>query len=262
VEREMEEELRFHIRMRAALNAQTGMPQDQASLEASKRFGNLGAIKEYCRDFRGGGLVETFLADLRYGARMLAKSWVFTSVAVLTLGLGVGANSAIFSAVNGMLLRPLPFDDPERLAIVRTNYHGALTKVTSWKDFEDWQQQNSVFEQMAAYTSGGSTLTGSGEPIRIPNAAAREGFFEAFRLRPIRGRLFSPEDFTPNSGQVAVLGQGFWKEKFGADPAIIGQTVILNGNATTVIGVVPDRFTPILGQVSIWHPFGRTDEYR
>src|SRR5215471_14628396 len=177
VEREMEEELRFHLRMWAALNAQAGMPQDQAHMEASKRFGNLGAIKEYCRDFKGGGLVETFLADLRYGARMLAKSWVFTSVAVLTLGLGVGANSAIFSAVYGMLLRPLPFDDPDRLAIVRTNYHGALTRVTSWKDFEDWRQQNGVFDQMAAYTKGGGgvTLTGKGEPVRISSAANGEG---------------------------------------------------------------------------------------
>src|SRR5262249_34947171 len=180
VEREMEEELRFHLRMRAALNAQAGMPSDQARIEAYKRFGNLGAIKEYCRDFRGGGLVETFLADLRYGARMLAKSPVFTAVAVLTLALGVGANSAIFSAVNGMLLRPLPFDEPDRLAIVRTNYHGALTRVTSWKDFDDWRQ-NSIFDQMAAYTAGGgSTLTGTGEPERVASASTGQGFFELF----------------------------------------------------------------------------------
>src|SRR5262245_28797407 len=262
VEREMEEELRFHMRMRAALNAQAGMPQDQARLEASKRFGILGAIKEYCLDFKGGGLVETFVADLRYGARMLAKNWVFTSVPMFTLALGVGVNSAIFSAVNGMLLRPLPFDDPDRLAIVRTNYHGALTKVTSWKDFEDWQQQNGAFEQLAAYTRGGSTLTGAGEPIRIPNVAAGEGFLEVFRVGPILGRLFSPEDFTPNAGRVAVIGQGFWKEKFGADPAIIGRSLTLNGRSTTIIGVMPDRFTAVLGQVGIWHPFGRSDENR
>jgi putative ABC transport system permease protein len=262
VEREMEEELRFHMRMRAALNAQAGMPPDQARLAAARRFGNLGAIKDYCRDIKGGGLVETFLADLRYGARMLMKSPVFTAVAVLTLALGVGANSAIFSAVDGMLLRPLPFDEPDRLAIVRTNYHGALTRVTSWKDLEDWRQQNGVFEQMAAYTYGGITLTGIGEPARIPNAATGQGFFEVFRISPILGRLFSPEDFTPNSPQVAVLGQGFWNQEFGADPAIIGRTLVLNGKDTTVIGVVPDRFTAIMGQVSIWGPFGRPEEDR
>jgi len=260
IEREMEDELRFHMRMRAALNARSGMAPGEASLEASRRFGNLGAIKEYCRDIKGGGIVETFLADLRYGARMLIKNPVFTVVAVLTLGLGVGANSAIFSAVNGMLLRPLPFEDPDRLTIVRTNYHGALTRVTGWKDFEDWRQQNTVFEQMAVYTTGGSTLTGMGEPERTPSVATGQGFFELFRVNAILGTLFTPEDFTPNSTHVALLGQGFWKDKFGGDPAIIGRTLVVNGEDTTVVGVVPDRFGSFLGKISIWHPFGMPED--
>src|SRR5258708_33260548 len=126
VEREMEEELRFHLRMRSALNREAGLPPEEARGQAAKSFGNLSVIMERCRDIKGGGLVETILSDLRYGARMLAKSPIFTAVAVLTLGLGVGANSAIFSLVNGVLLRPLPFDGADKLVRVYTKNDAGL----------------------------------------------------------------------------------------------------------------------------------------
>src|SRR5262249_35583349 len=174
---------------------EAGMSPEEARRQASKSFGNLSVIEERCRDVKGGGVVETVLADLRYGVRMLARSPIFTAVAVVTLALGVGANSAIFSVVNAVLLRSLPFDEPGRLVRVESTLEdGSLIPVASWKDFIDWRDQNHVFEQIAAFTSDNDSLTGSDGPERIDTADVSAGFFELLRVNPILGRTFSPDD--------------------------------------------------------------------
>jgi predicted permease len=265
LERDMDEELRFHLRMRAAQNLESGMSPDQARRLASKRFGNLALIKDYCRDIKGGGIVETFLADLRYGIRMLAKSPIFTAVAVLTLALGIGASSAIFSVVNAVLLRSLPFEEQDRLVRVYTTaFGGALTKVTSWEDLADWREQNDVCEQLAAFSSGSEPLTGAGQPEQVPTGYAGDGFFQVFRVNPILGRTFSPDECVRGSGtgSVLILGEGFWKQRFGSDPNVIGQSLAVDGLSTTVIGVVPDRFDTVVGQAGIWLPFKSREQPR
>src|SRR5262249_44410338 len=158
----------------------------------ARALGPIQQIKEECRDTRGVRLIQELWQDLRYGTRMLSKNPVFTAIAVLTLGLGVGANSAIFSVIDAVLLRPLWFKEPERLARVYTTaFNGVLTKVTSRKDFADWQQQNDVFEQLAIYSYDGNTITGTGEPRQVESADAGPGFFELFGISPLQGRTFT-----------------------------------------------------------------------
>jgi len=232
------------------------MPPDQAVRAAGRTIGPVLRIKEECRDARKIRLIQEFWQDLRYGARMLRKSPVFTAVAVLTLGLGVGANSAIFSVIDAVLLRPLTFREPDRLARVYTTaFNGVLTKVTSKKDFDDWQQQNDVFEQMAIYGYDGNTITGIGEPRQVDSADAGPALFELFGVSPLLGRTFAPEEYAPNGHRVLLLGEAFWKQQFGSDPNILGRSLVVDGYEATIVGVMPDRFELLVGEVQMWLPF-------
>jgi putative ABC transport system permease protein len=265
VERDMEEEMNFHIRMRAALNAESGMPGDEARRQASRSFGNVDLVKEYSRDFKGGGMLETTLKDLGYGLRMLRKSPAFTVVAVLTLGLGIGANSAIFSVINGILLRPLPFDEPDRLVRVYATAGANVIEVTSFKDLDDWREQNDVFEQLAIFSGDNDSLGGPDGPESTDTADVSPGFFEMLRVKPILGRTFSDADkpghrMDPNypitgADGVVILGEHFWRQRCGSDPSILGTTLTVDGYPSTVIGVVPDGFETLVGHAQLWFPY-------
>jgi putative ABC transport system permease protein len=181
--------------------------------------------------------------DLRYGARMLWKQPGFTLIAVLTLALGIGATSTIFSFVNGILLRPLPYQDPARLVLLdETSSKRGGSFGVSFPNFLDWRAQNQVFTSIAAYGNGGYTLTGSGEPEQLSGGQISYDTFEILGVAPILGRSFHAEEDQPDQDQVVILSYGLWQRRFGAKPEIIGQTISLNNRPRTVIGVMPPGF--------------------
>src|SRR5262252_1993784 len=197
--------------------------------------------------------MQTLLQDLRYGARILLKQPVFTLIAVLTLGLGIGANTAIFSLVNAVLLRSLPFSEPERLVWTWGEFSGGNRASTSPPDFLDYRAQNRSFEELAATYFNSFNLTGAGEPERIVGSSVTANFFQALGVRLVQGRAFLPEEERSSPAQVAIIGQGLWQRRFGGDPQIIGKTIQLDGRSHTVVGVAPDA-TRVLQEAEIWTP--------
>jgi putative ABC transport system permease protein len=201
--------------------------------------------------------MQTLWQDLRYGARMLMKSPGFTLVAVITLALGVGANTAIFTVINAALLRPLPYEDAERLVVVATTMRRDTVEVrsASYPDFVDWRDQNTVFERIAAQTSTSFTLTGGAEPERVNGELVSADYFPLLRARAAMGRTFLPEeDRTPDTHRVALVGYGLWQRRFGGGSALLGQTIQLNDGNYTVVGVMPEGFRGVSDDAEIWLP--------
>ncbi|HEX5083500.1 MAG TPA: ABC transporter permease, partial [Blastocatellia bacterium] len=241
IEQEMDDEMRFHLLMRTRENIERGMRPDEAEREARRRFGNVGRIKDLARDIKGGGFMETLLQDLRYGARMLMKNPGFTLVVVITLALGIGANTAIFSLVNGVLLRPLPYAEPERLVRVFENFKKrnlSFAGLTA-PGFLDWRAQQTVFEDIAAYQAIGFDLTGEGESRRVLGMRASAGFFSLLRIRPALGRGFTAAEDIFGKGQVVMLSHRFWRERFNGANEALGKSLTLNGAAYMIVGVLP-----------------------
>ncbi|HKQ90358.1 MAG TPA: ABC transporter permease [Blastocatellia bacterium] len=191
--------------------------------------------------------------DLRYGARMLLKQPVFTMIAVLTLALGIGANTAIFSLVNAVLLRPLPFAESERLVWTWGEFSGGNRASTSPPDFLDYRAQNRSFEELAAMLFRSFNLTGSGDPDRVVGSMVTANFFQALGVKLVQGRAFLPEEERSGPAQVAIIGQGLWRRRFDGDPQIIGKTITLDGRSHIVVGVAPDA-TRVLQEAEIWTP--------
>jgi len=183
----------------------------------------------------------TFFQDLRYALRMLRKNTGFAAVAVLTLALGIGANTAIFSVVNAVLLRPLPYPEPSRLVFLSEWSEQIPDMSISMANFNDWRAQNKVFESMVPFQNDNVVLTGRGEPERVRLRRITAGFFPTLGVKPIVGREMTPEDDKAGAAPVAMLAEGFWERRFGKDPGIIGQKVILDAETFTVIGVLPGR---------------------
>ena len=188
--------------------------------------------------------MDKLLQDLRYSARMLAKKPVFTAVALLTLALGIGANSAIFSVVNAVLLRPLPYTDPERLVMLFHSYPTANLPraAVSPGGFMDYREQANSFEQLTAFQGQGVNLTDGDEPERIQGMSVSANFFETLGVNPLKGRGFSPEEERPGNNSVVILSHGLWQRRFGSDPSILDRTLMLNGTPYSVIGVLPATF--------------------
>jgi predicted permease len=243
IEQDMEEEMRFHLRMRTRENIERGMRPEEAEREARRRFGNVGHIKDLGRDIKGGGFMETLRQDLRYGARMLMKNPGFTLIAVITLALGIGANTAIFSVVNAVLLRPLPFKEPDRLmAIFETRLPQFQEMSLSPGNFLDWKEQNTVFERLVAYRSASFNLIGTGDPQRLPGISVTEGFLALLGAQPRLGRDFSPEEYQREHANVVILSHWLWERRFGGDPKVLGQEITLDGRNYTIVGVMPATF--------------------
>jgi predicted permease len=203
--------------------------------------------------------METLLQDIRYGIRMLAKNPGFTAIAVLTLALGIGANTAIFSVVNAELLRPLPFRDPAqlvRVASANARIH-TVSGAVSYPDFADWRSQNHVFQDMAAYTDSSFALTGIEQPAHLQAATVTAGMFNLLGTLPELGRGFGPED-DESHHHVVILSHSLWKERFGGDPQIIGRVITLDNSAYTVVGVMPASFQYLLQREApaLWSSFG------
>src|ERR1041384_6873453 len=203
--------------------------------------------------------MTTFLYDIRYGFRMLLKHKGFTVVAIATLAMGIGANTAIFSLVNGVLLRPLPFPNSDRIIYFegKNPAAGITDSNISYLDFTDWSQQGDLFASSAAYWTGNADLSGDGaEPEAVPRAGVTIGFFSVLGVQPVLGRAFIPEDDKPASfnegrGAVAIISDGLWKRRFGSDPGIVGKQVRMKSIPLTVIGVMPPGFE-YPEQTQIW----------
>lgn len=242
---DIDEELRLHLEMETEANVGRGMPPEEARRAALRSFGNLGSVKERAYEVRGGGMLETLAQDVRYGARVLAKNSGFTAVAVLTLALGIGANTAIFSVVNELLLRPLPFPDAERIVMLwelRVTPEGTQPNTTSRFNFQGWREQSTAFEAMAAFSDQRLGLTGGGEPEEISVQFTTPELFRVLGVEPILGRGITGEDARPDAPDVAVLSHGLWQRRFGGDPQLIGKAITLNGAPFTVAGVLPPGF--------------------
>ena len=208
--------------------------------------------------------MNSLLQDLRYAVRQLRKSLGFTAVAVITLALGIGANTSIFSVVNGALLRPLPFKDPDRLVRVwhvppAKSFPGMTTFAVSAANYLDWERQNHVFEGIAIYSFHGFTLTGSDKPEQVDACSATSGFFSTLGVQPMLGRLFLPEEDQPGHADVVVLSHRFWQEHFGSNPGVVGHNIKMDGRSILVAGVMPASFQfPEFAQM--WTPMAWTDQ--
>jgi putative ABC transport system permease protein len=194
--------------------------------------------------------------DLRYGARLLVRQPAVTLIAVLTLAIGIGANTALFSAVDAVLLRPLPYPDPDRLVLVweKRPAEGVMDNVVSPADYLDWARLNTVFSAIAAQIQTTVDLTGHGEPVRLFVGAVSPAFFDVLGIRPALGRTFRPEEAIEGQHHVVILSDGTWRRRFGADPAIVGRTIELNGVSWDVVGVLPAAFEFPDKSIEAWMP--------
>ena len=255
VERELSDEIRFHLEKLIEVNVARGMSVNDARYAALRELGGVEQIKQECRDVRRVNYLEDLIQDLRYGLRMLAKSPGFAVVAVLTLALGIGANTAIFSILNPVILRPLPYKDPGRLGVlwtdnVRQNLH---EERTSYPNFEDWRKQNHVFEDMAFCSSFTVNLTGEDQPERIVAARVTSNLFSMVGVSPILGHSFTPED-EARANRVLVLSHGLWQRRFGSSDEVLGKRLEIDGAPAVVIGVMPALFQLPGSDVQFWEP--------
>ena len=234
-ENELEDELRFHLERQTDKYVKSGMSESEALRRVRLEFGGLDQVKNECREARGISFVETLVQDLHYSARTLLHSPAFTACAVLTLALGIGANTAIFSVVNTVLLNPLPYPNPQELLATRQN--------ESLPNLEDIQRQTSSFANSGGINISPMDFTGNGEPVRVHGAYVDAGLFVTLGVQPMLGRLISADEDVKGGPRNAVVSYSFWRDFLGADPYVLGRAIRLSDKTYTVIGVMPRNFT-------------------
>ena len=239
-EREMDQELSFHIEMQTALNVRKGMTPEQARTEALREFGGVEKFKEQCREERGGRWMEQLFQDLRFGVRNLLKYPGYSAVVILILALGIGANTAIFSVVHGVLLRPLPYPQEDRLVILRQSAAGIdLEDVrVSAVEMGDYRARSRALSNLVEHHTMPFTLLDRGVPHRVQTGVVSWSFFDVLGVKPILGRTFRPEDEKPEAEPVLVLSYEYWQSQ-GADPKIVGRAMEMNDKTHMVVGVLP-----------------------
>jgi putative ABC transport system permease protein len=240
-EREMDRELRFHLEMEAEENVRRGMAPDEARLAALRSFGGVERFKEECRDVKRNRPLETLWQDTRFGARVLGRNPGFMLVAVLTLSLGIGANTAIFSVVYGVLLRPLPYQQGGQLVVLKQQALLARNNNLNFsvKEIDDYRAQNSTLADLAEHHSMSFTLFGGPEPERIQAAVVSANFFELMGVTPLLGRTFAPSDEAHGAEAVLILSHQYWLRSHKGDPNVVGRVFRMNDRPHTVIGVLP-----------------------
>jgi putative ABC transport system permease protein len=258
LEDELDDELRFHLQMETEENIRRGMSAQEAHYAARRSFGGFQQTREIWRDRRYLPWLESWLRDLRFAVRSLARAPLFTLFAVASLALGIGANTALFTALHALVLRPLPYPQPERLVKLweTSMWHGqAGWSAVSVPNLRDWREQNTAFDRIAGFTPGGFNLAGRGETDRVSAARVESDLFPLLGVAPALGRAILPEENIEGRDRVAVLSDGLWRRRFGADHGIIGRTIAIDGAAHTVIGVMPPGFQfPPRSDVQIWVP--------
>ncbi|HUF28304.1 MAG TPA: ABC transporter permease [Gemmatimonadaceae bacterium] len=265
---DVEDELSFHLEMRVRELVERGETPQRARELALRRFGDYESSRTACVEIderRRRRMVRTeYLTELRqdfgYALRMLRRTPAFTTVAVASLALGIGATSAIFSVVRGVLLQPLPYQAADRLHVVQTLYpDGTAYPALSAPDFMSIRESNQVFEQVEAFSGATLTLLGAGEPREVQGATVSDGLFEMLGLRFAAGRGFVREEFQPGQGRVAVLDHGFWQRQFGGDATVLGRTLTVGGEAYEIVGVLaPDAQLPMPAEMYAPLEYGPT----
>jgi len=274
-EAELNDELQFHLSMQEQENLRAGMDPQEARRQAILKFGGVEQIKEVTREQQFGFWLETFWKDATYGFRMLRKTPGITLVCLITLGLAIGACTSLFSVLNGIVLRPLPYPHPERIAdITNSNLKKGITRIeVNARNLEDWRTQATLFDGMAAYFTMGRTLSNNNESEVVLASQVSADFFRVFQTDPILGRVFTEEETQRTQYNNAVglmspdprviLSYRLWMRRFGSDPAIVGKTILLDRRAWKVIGVMPAHFAMPDARTALWIPWGlRNDSPR
>ncbi|MGW8267374.1 MAG: ABC transporter permease, partial [Longimicrobiales bacterium] len=252
---EMTEEMRFHLEMEAEANMRTGMSEQEARRRAAISFGGVEWHRERVREERGFVFLENVARDLRVGLRQLRKSPGFTMVSVSSLGLGIGATVALFSVLNGVLLRPLPYGDPDRVVHIRGTHREDQEVVHEWLSYPeiaDLRTRTRDLESVSAIQRWAPVLYGDANPVRLTGQSVSASYFSILDVQPQMGRFFLPEEGELGHDPVVVLGFGLWERVFGSDHAILGKSLDLSGVEHTVIGVAPRGFEPPLPPAEIW----------
>src|SRR5581483_4026944 len=240
-DRELADEIESHLQFHIEDNIRSGMSPDQARREALLKFGGVESAKEDYRDQRGLPVIETLIQDLRFGIRMLRRNPGFAFTAVLILGLGIGANSAIFSVVNAVLLKPLPYENGDRLIVIRQQATRAGVNAISFSvpEIEDYRAQNHSLSGLVEYHNMAFILLGRKEPERVVTGVVSWNFFDELGVKPLLGRNFRPDDEKPGAPAVLLLSYEYWIRSFGGDPTVVNRTFTMNDRIHTVIGVLP-----------------------
>jgi putative ABC transport system permease protein len=263
-DRDFSDEMETHLRLHIADNLRAGMTPQQAQREALMKLGGIEQTKQLYRERQSLPWLETLLEDVRFGSRMLRKNPGFTAIAVLTMALGIGANTAIFSVINSVLLGSLPYKDAHELVLVWESdaTRGKFRNVVSPPDFTDWQRQNDVFSGMSAIADVRRNFTGSGEPEQVVVQYVSVNFFTVLGVAPLHGPGFRSENGETGKDDVVILSNAFWKQHFSADPSVVGRTLTVNGRSQTVVGIAPENFGFFIkngsltsGKPQMWSPF-------
>ena len=260
VERELAEEIEFHRAMKQKELERSGMPSKEAGAASRRAMGNVTLAREDARAIWIWPWLEHLLQDVRYAGRVFANNRGFTLVAVLTLAIGIGANTAVFSVVNAVLVRPLPYEDPEELTVLWTNFGPDLPQnMISGPEFVEMREFSTLFEDIAVVVSPRINLTGPGEPEPVQVGLVSGSFFRVLGIDPAQGRLIEPADDVPG-GFVVVISDGLWRRRFGGDPGVLGTTINLDNSPTPVVGILPAGFEIyfpdgiIPRDVDVWMP--------
>lgn len=275
-EARMDDELRFHIESYAEDLCRTGVPKHEALRRARAEFGGVDRAKEQCREARAAGVLESFFFDMHYGLRMLRKNTGFAALAIATLALGIGTTTAVFSLVNAVLLRALPYENPERLVFIwEPNANIPGVPLEAWGpfngDFYDWKVRNHSFADLALFTTDSLNLSANENAIRVIGSRVTGNFFHVLGVAPLVGRAIGADDDQPGKGQVAVISHALWQSQFGSNSQVLGKELLLNARSYRIIGVMPAGFAFPHGAESIetngkatnvWIPWAMTAKER
>jgi predicted permease len=263
VENDLSEELRFHFNRQVEKFQESGMSHGEARRRARLELGGAEQIKEEYRDLSGVRFLEILLQDIHYALRIMRKSPGFVMVAVLTLALGIGANTAIFSVVNSVLLNPLPYPHPEQIVTLHESKPNFRYGAISYLNFRDWQRDNHTFSAMAIERGKNYNYSGNGPTERVRGGLVSSDFFSILGVRPMIGRLFAPDEDEPSASPVVLLGAGFWSQRFGSSTTVLGQSITLDGKGYRVVGVIPANFDLKLPNMQapedVYVPIGQWD---
>lgn len=272
----MHEEMRSHVEMQTQENIEAGMNPKEARRAAMCQFGSPESLKETCRDQRGVNWLENIIQDAQFGVRMLLKHPGFTIVVAITLALGIGANTAIFSVVNAVLLKPLPYRDPDRVVLLWANNStlnlGTQELPAEALDLPEWRAQASSIGEIAAFRSWQADLSGGGEPERLAGVQVTANLFTLLGINPMLGRTFTTDEEQPGDDKVAVISHALWTRRFGGDTNLLGQLVTINGDRRTLVGIMPPGFSfprgaelpslyALLPRTEVWLPLAEGSDF-
>ena len=246
-EKELEEEVRSHLKLSAQERVERGVDEGEATSAARREFGNVELVKETTRDVWGWGFLDRLAQDLRFGLRMIVKSPGFAAVAILTLALGIGANTALFSVVNGVLFNPLPYPEPEQLVTLHESKPNFEAGSISFLNFQDWRKENTTFSRMGISRVYYFSLTGAGEPEQVRAQLISTDFLPMLGVKPVIGRLFEEGEDEFGRSPIVMISAGFWSRKFGSAPDVLGKGLTLDGRSYAIVGVVPANFNLQVG---------------